>query len=244
MSLSSAFLKIKNFLNQFLKQFFGNRNLSSLSDKYYEPNIRLFRIDEQQSSRFVLALDTSGSMRDNGRIKLLHRAATRFVQDLIPNGMELGIIEFSTNATVLHPMVFVNETTRKSLAQMVPKIAEGWTAIGKAFKEALGILRENGGETRGATIILVSDGEENQKEPTIKEIMPELMEAGIRIDAIAIAVEADERLENITSMSGGRCFYMKDEDDATNTVMETAFMGFVSQQVIHLFLKLIQVLSN
>ena len=219
-------------------QDFKTLNTSALSDKYYEPVIRYLRIDSQQSSRFVLVLDVSGSMRDNGRIKLLNRAATRFVKDLIPNNFELGIIEFATNASIVHRMVRVNDTTRQSLIEAIPSIAEGWTAIGKGFKLALDILREGGGHTRGATIILVSDGEENQKEPTVDEIMPEMLEAGIKVDSIAVAIEADKRLENISSVSGGRCFYMKDSDDATNTLMETAFMGFVSQQVIQLSLNL------
>lgn len=34
--------------------------------KYKEPVIRLSRVDEQQSSRFVLLLDVSQSMRNNG----------------------------------------------------------------------------------------------------------------------------------------------------------------------------------
>lgn len=210
---------------------FRIRNVSQLSDKYYEPVIRYLRIDERQSSRFVLVLDVSGSMRDNRRIQLLNIAANRFVKDLIPEGMELGIIEFSTNASVLHSMVRVNESTRQSLAEAIPTIAEGWTAIGKGLELALNILRTDGRETKGATIILVSDGQENQKEPTIEEIMPHLLEAGLRIDSIAMGVEADKRLENISAISGGRCFYMMDNDSATNTVMDTAFMGFVSQQV-------------
>ena len=193
--------------------------------------IRYLRVDERQSSRFVLVLDVSGSMRDNQRIELLNIAANRFVKDLIRDGMELGIIEFSTNSSVLHPMVKINETSRPSLAKTIPTIAEGWTAIGKGLKLALEILRDNKGDTKGATIILVSDGQENQKEPTIEEIVPDLLEAGIRIDSIAVGIEADKRLENISSISGGRCFYMMDNDSATNTVMETAFMGFVSQQV-------------
>ncbi|CAG2176316.1 unnamed protein product, partial [Oppiella nova] len=209
---------------------FKNQNPDTLSDGYSEPVIRLIRIDEDQSSRFVLVLDVSGSMRDFGRSALLHRAATRFVNDLIPDGMELGIIQFSTNATVLHPMITINETTRQSLAATIPKIPEGWTAIGKGLQLALEMLSEDEGGTRGATIILITDGEENQKEPTIEEIIPEVYKADIKVDSIAISTEADARLENISSNSGGKCFYMRDNDNATNTAMETAFMGFVSQQ--------------
>ncbi|CAG2166360.1 unnamed protein product [Oppiella nova] len=215
---------------------FKNQNPDTLSDGYSEPVIRLIRIDEDQSSRFVLVLDVSGSMRDFGRSALLHRAATRFVNHLIPDGMELGIIQFSTNATVLHPMITINETTRQSLAATIPKIPDGWTAIGKGLQLALEMLSEDEGGTRGATIILITDGEENQKEPTIEEIIPEVYKADIKVDSIAISTEADARLENISSNSGGKCFYMRDNDNATNTAMETAFMGFVSQQYIELIL--------
>ncbi|CAG2119810.1 unnamed protein product, partial [Medioppia subpectinata] len=203
--------------------------------QYYEPAIRLLRVDDRQSTRFALVLDVSGSMDDYGRRGRLHRAATRFVNDLILDGMELGIVQFSTDAEQLHPMVTVNDNSRQALAAVIPTQSAGWTAIGKGLKLALDMLGSGAsgvgsGRLQGSTIVLITDGEENQNEPKIEEIMPELLKAGVRVDSIALSNGSDARLERISMESGGKCFYMKDNDSATNTAMETAFMGFVSQQ--------------
>ena len=202
---------------------------------YHDPIIKYYQVDDSQSSRFVLLLDVSKSMYNNGRIRLLNRAATRFVKDIIPNGIELGIIKFSDQSIIINDrdeMETINDENRKTLARKIPDSAIGGTAIGNGLLASLELLRKNGKQANGATIILVTDGNETVFKPSrIETVMPEIIKAGIKIDTIGVSIGADKRLENITEITGGKVFYMNDDDTATNTFMETVFTGFVSERM-------------
>jgi len=54
-----------------------------------------------------------------------------FFKDIIPDDMELGIIEFSTNATFWHPRS--ESMNNRQSFRCYTICGEGWTAIGKGL---------------------------------------------------------------------------------------------------------------
>lgn len=71
-------------------------------------------------------------------MKLLHSAATRLVEDRIPDGAYLGLVQFSTEASILKNLTKVDNHTRIELSRSLPaKDDGGRTAIGKGLQEAI-----------------------------------------------------------------------------------------------------------
>ncbi|UYV76192.1 hypothetical protein LAZ67_13002987 [Cordylochernes scorpioides] len=71
-------------------------------------------------------------------MKLLHRAASRLVADRMPDGARLGLVQFSTAATVLADLTAVGPDTRPQLLTALPRQDNGGTtAIGKGLLAAL-----------------------------------------------------------------------------------------------------------
>ena len=96
------------------------------------------------------------------KINYLHRAGTRMILEMVPDGTEIGIVQFDTNAQNLTDgMVKVSDETRKELASRIPTNVEGTTNIGGGIRSGLELLQQNNGVTEGAAIILVTDGEDD-----------------------------------------------------------------------------------
>ena len=58
--------------------------------------------------------------------------------------------------------------------------------------------------TKEAEIILISDGKNN--DGSIETATANLIAAGVVVHSIAVTEEADQRLEDISRKTGGRCF--------------------------------------
>lgn len=196
----------------------------------FEPIFRLIQPPSDQRGRYVLALDVSGSM--NGRpMKLLHRAATRLIEDRIPDGAYLGIVQFSTEAHVLHGLTRVDNRTRMELSRSLPSVDDGGrTAIGKGIQEAIKVLEEGNVPPEAGLIILITDGEENVL-PLISDIVPEIMIAKVVINAVAFGAEASEKLENITILTGGKGYFFANINGSRpSSALDSAFLESVTSQ--------------
>lgn len=196
----------------------------------FEPIFRLIQPPSDQKGRYVLALDVSGSM--NGRpMKLLHRAAARLVEDRIPDGAYLGIVQFSTDARILHPLTRVDNRTRIELSRSLPSVDDGGrTAIGKGIQEAIRVLEDGNVPPEAGLIILITDGEENVL-PLISDVVPEIMVAKVVINAVAFGAEASEKLENITIMTGGKGYFFANINGSRpSSALDSAFLESVTSQ--------------
>lgn len=71
-------------------------------------------------------------------MQLLHSAATRLVEDKIPDGAYIGLVQFSSEASILKNMTKVDHLTRKEISLSLPSKDDGGrTAIGKGLQEAI-----------------------------------------------------------------------------------------------------------
>lgn len=169
-------------------------------------------------------------MDSYGRINILNRAGRRFIKELAPDGLKLGIIEFSHRATLVEQLTEINDATREPLAEKMSFVAGGGTIIHAGVELALEQLRASG-NTKGAVILLITDGNEGMGDSEMERTVQRVKEAEIRIDSIAIGDDADENLEEWAQETGGRVWYMNEEDDVTNTQFENAFEASAQEQM-------------
>ncbi len=131
------------------------------------------------SPRTVFVLDVSGSMSGMKR-ETLHLSATRYIED-IPDGYYVGIVLFENIASINHRVVKITDrSVRDSLVRAVPIKSGGGTEISAGLLTALTALRNEGISTEGATIILVTDGEDNCCSGAyVDRVLPQLLSAKV-----------------------------------------------------------------
>ncbi|XP_064480349.1 calcium-activated chloride channel regulator 1-like isoform X2 [Ornithodoros turicata] len=179
--------------------------------------------------RCVLVLDTSTSMMLKNRLEIMHRAAARYIQDLVPDGTELGIVVFNTNATINAYLTEINRNTRAALISKLPRTTDGITAIGKGLLEGVKVLEQNATSIENSVIILMSDGEENVP-PLIRVVMPELLKKGVIVHTLALGYDADKGLEALALATGGRSYAVTNEKTFVLENLEKAFFSASTAQ--------------
>ena len=153
----------------------------------------------RQKATVVLTLDTSGSMIANdvrpSRLGAAQQAARNFVSAL-PPGVQLGLVQFSTTASVR-----VAPTTDRStvLAAINALTAGGGTATGTALDLALeainSVPRASNGQPVPAAIVLMSDGSPtigNADESPLQAVdtaAAAAKRAGVKINTIAYGTQ-------------------------------------------------------
>ncbi|XP_077547790.1 calcium-activated chloride channel regulator 3A-1-like [Haemaphysalis longicornis] len=182
------------------------------------------------AQRVVLVLDVSTSMNINNRLEFLKEAATRYVQGIEDNSRRLAIVAFSTNSTVVHPLMLVNNSTRRGYLDEIEKLKwDGFTCIGCGLKSALEQLTSSNETAEGGLVVLMSDGEEN-KDPRIKTMLPKVAEAKVVVSTVALGSTADKKLEELALLAGGKAFSFQDLQGNLGLDMEAAFVEATTTQ--------------
>ncbi|RMD83412.1 MAG: VWA domain-containing protein [Candidatus Dadabacteria bacterium] len=149
----------------------------------------------QPRTRIVLVVDKSGSMED--RIDDARAAVRRFIAGL-GGQEEVALLVFSTDINLAHDF----STDRKSLdsAAVSAIRAGGGTALYDAMLQAIGRLKSHPGNR---AIILLSDGADgNSTRASAGEVMRELVDADIRLYAIALGDGMSSYRETLGKSAG------------------------------------------
>ncbi|CAN7976458.1 unnamed protein product, partial [Ixodes persulcatus] len=213
----------------------NNADFQNLGGQVPETQVQVKFQEVQQRNdslgKVVMALDISTSMRDYDRLVRLKSAATHFVRDVLPSGFLLGIVVFSTDATVTWSLTAVNDTSRAEMATAINRLtANGNTCIGCALKQSVQVLKEGGRTAEGDTIILMTDGEEN-RDPRIAAVLPELLTEKVVVNTLALGTSAAKELENLALMTGGKAFSLSDSQANIEAAMESAFVESTTTQL-------------
>ncbi|KAK8788967.1 hypothetical protein V5799_021260 [Amblyomma americanum] len=172
----------------------------------------------------VFALDVSSSMGNANRIVHLRAAATHFIEVLVPDGLKVGLVTFSTSAADAFPLAPLRRRERERLVEIVKRLGPGGsTCIGCALRTALEMLTANNRRADGSVIILMTDGNENHA-PTMADVMDELVSAGVLVNTIAFGMKADRKLEELALRTGGKPFALRDGQSNVATALESAFL--------------------
>ncbi len=165
----------------------------------------------------VLALDTSGSMRESGfdaqypqksKFDLLKEIAARFIDRRFSDN--IGVVAFGTFAFTASPVSYDHEGVKALLDMLEVEIAGKNTAIGEGIAQSLRTLRY--GDAQHKAIVLVTDGKNNSGEISPKRAVAMAKKEGVKIFTIGLGTpkEYDKALlERIASQTGGEAFGAK-----------------------------------
>ncbi|XP_002731080.1 calcium-activated chloride channel regulator 4A-like [Saccoglossus kowalevskii] len=174
-----------------------------------------FLVVQEIELRIVLILDISGSMNTNDRFDLMIQASTKYIGYTVPSDTWLGIVEFSTDATILSYLVQLSDTdTRKQLIDKLPTGTGGSTCIGCGLNSGIEVLEHGWESPSGGILFLITDGDENVR-PYIEDVIDELVEKEIVVDTLALSDEADPGLAELSEETGGTAYWYSESDSST-----------------------------
>ncbi len=173
----------------------------------------------------MLVMDVSGSMNDKlpgdvqTKIEGTIEAATAFIDQLDVSKDQVGLVTFSTEATLRMPLTTDFEAVKSDIASLTPN---GYTNIGDGISYATEEFVLNGRDenTTAWVMILLSDGMANR--PTgVNATQYALDKAalaaslGIRLYSIGLGAKTaiDEELLKEVVSNGGSYYYAPSSDD-------------------------------
>ncbi|AEB12505.1 VWA domain-containing protein [Marinithermus hydrothermalis] len=184
----------------------------------------------------VLAIDTSRSMRaedlEPSRLEAAKAAAREFIRAM-PPGVEVGLVAFSSYATLLQPPT----TDRERLEQAVDLLDLAHrTAIGDGLVAALRVLPlEDSDAPGGMSVVLLSDGRNNYGIDPL-EAARQAEAQGVRVYTVGVGLSEntyvfangyyiragldEETLQEIAALTGG-AYYRASSADELRAVYQT-----------------------
>jgi len=117
-----------------------------------------------QSFLACLVVDCSGSMDDSDKLEQARRGATEFVTSALARGHKVGLIKFSSSASILCKPTTDAAQLREAVASLS---IEGSTNMAEGVALARSTLSDNKRLMR--TIVLVTDGMPDDHSATIRE---------------------------------------------------------------------------
>ncbi|XP_077986031.1 calcium-activated chloride channel regulator 1-like [Glandiceps talaboti] len=201
----------------------------------FADTVPTFRIVQEVPLRIVLVLDLSGSMSTvsvNNRFNLMIQASTKYIMYTVPDGMYIGIVQFSDDAntyTLANLTLIDGVETREQLVGALPPAPGGGTCIGCGLLKGIETLEDGPGKTAaGGVLFLVTDGEENLS-PTISDVTGELIQKEVIVDTLAFSENADDQLTELSEQTNGQSFYYSESTESTG--LHDAFSATITDRV-------------
>ncbi len=174
----------------------------------------------------VLALDTSGSMRELGfskkdekksKFELLQTLAADFIDKRVSDN--IGVVAFGTFAYSASPVTYDHQSLKELLAMLEVEIAGKNTAIGEAITQSITTLKF--AEANEKIIIMITDGISNAGAISIKQAVEIAKKEQIKIYTIGLGKEFDKViLETIATETKGKAFSAKNAEELTSVYSE------------------------
>jgi hypothetical protein len=128
-----------------------------------ETNAVCYGATPQPSEDIMLVIDSSGSMISHSKMPAT-KDASKFFVTATGLGDMIGMDTFSTTAALKYPLTTVAGATQKDAANAAidALVADGYTALGSGAQIANTELTTNGDASHNHTMVILSDGNENQ----------------------------------------------------------------------------------
>ncbi len=162
---------------------------------------------------FCLVLDRSGSMQ-GAKLAALKDAVKRVIETLTPQDI-VAIVLFDDTVQTLVPATFA--TDKAALIAQVDAIEEaGGTAMSGGMAAGIVELRKNHDPGRVGAMLLLTDGQTWGDEDRCRALAQELARDGVRITALGLGAEWNEKLlDDIAEATGGISDYIADPAQIT-----------------------------
>jgi Ca-activated chloride channel family protein len=170
-------------------------------------------IAEKMPLNFCLVLDRSGSMQ-GAKLAALKDAVKRVIETLTPQDI-VAIVLFDDTVQTLVPATFA--TDKATLIAQVDAIEEsGGTAMSGGMAAGIVELRKNHDPGRVGAMLLLTDGQTWGDEDRCRALAQELARDGVRITALGLGAEWNEKLlDDIAEATGGISDYIADPAQIT-----------------------------
>jgi Ca-activated chloride channel family protein len=165
----------------------------------------------------VLALDSSGSMRESGfsstdedksKFELLQEIVSDFIDQRVNDN--IGVVVFGTFAYSASPVTYDHESLKELLSMLEVEIAGKNTAIGEAIVQSIRTLKFAEAENR--VIVLVTDGMNNSGSISVKQAVEMAQKEKVKIYTIGLGQKKDfdvQLLQKIASNTMGKSYAAK-----------------------------------
>ena len=184
------------------------------------PQISYLLIDAQPQTQaaatvapinFCMVLDRSGSM-DGPKMENLKQAVVEVIETLRPDDM-VTVTVFDETAEVIVPAQPAAD--KAALNNQVEAMrVQGGTAMSTGLEAGAAEIRRQLTPDRSSYLLLLTDGQTWGDEDRCREIARELGQAGVRITALGLGDEWNERLlDDLAALTGGTSDYIADPQD-------------------------------
>jgi len=183
---------------------------------YQDQEAQAVEYTNVRSSSIGLVIDRSGSMDSYGYMEPAKSAASQFVE-LMELEDQVGVVSFSSSASVDFPLTVITSPAVKASAQAaIGNITSGgYTSIGSGMQTAQGQLNSLAEDDHAWAQVLLSDGQENEP-PWIDDVLPTIPQR-TDIYTIALGSSADEaKLQHVATSTGGAYFLAPSTSELLN----------------------------
>jgi Ca-activated chloride channel homolog len=184
---------------------------------------------------YVLAIDSSGSMLaddfDPNRLEAAKDVAKDFVDEL-GLSVKVGVVSF-TGSSFIDQSLTEDKLVIKDAIDSIKPINIGGTAIGDAIVLSSNLLILSGGEEKGRSVILLTDGRSNVGIP-VEDAVDYATDKGVVINTIGMGTEDGgnfiddfvvstldtETLQEISENTGGSFYLATTKDELKEAYLE------------------------
>ena len=168
---------------------------------------------QEQVISYVMVMDASNSMNNNGRLQAMKDAANRWISFDVEDGTKVGMLPF--NEFPLANLGFkLTEVNAESKEMMISKISSLKTELYTCICDGLFEAAESAdylNNLEGNAIILLTDGRQTKNcKYSYKDAKNKLILKKIRLITIALGDKADEEIEGLAEATGGKTFFVDD----------------------------------
>ncbi|HSH79418.1 MAG TPA: VWA domain-containing protein [Herpetosiphonaceae bacterium] len=148
----------------------------------------------------MLAFDTSGGMKDEGKLDQAKVAAKAFISQMRPID-KLGLVQFDSAFSVIAPF----SSDRAALTKKIDGLtAQGNTRLYDALYLA---VNEVVGVEGSKAVVLLTDGQDTESVADLSQVLALVREKGIKVYAIGVGSDIDERVLGQIARTSGGYFY-------------------------------------
>ena len=185
--------------------------------------------NESVPLNFCLVLDRSGSMQ-GPKLAAMKDATKRVIDTLTPQDV-VAIVLFDDTVQVLTPATAASD--KDALKAQIDSIEEaGGTAMSGGLQAGLAELQKNATPDRVGALLLLTDGQTWGDEDQCRALAKDLSAAGVRITALGLGAEWNEKLlDDLAETTGGASDYVADPAQITSFFQRAvrAAQGTVAQ---------------
>ncbi|HMQ33413.1 MAG TPA: VWA domain-containing protein, partial [Chloroflexaceae bacterium] len=155
---------------------------------------------------FCLVLDHSGSMQ-GAKLESMKAAARRLIETLTPDDV-VAIVIYDDTVQTLVPATPASD--KAALLAAIDTIVEsGGTAMSLGMQAGQAELQKHAGADRIGHMLLLTDGQTWGDEEVCRTIARDLGQAGVRITALGLGPEGNEKLlDDLAELTGGSSDYI------------------------------------